>query len=315
MAKFAQDHEEVLSQEQKILLKKKTDNYREGGKDVQSVLMIIADILNKGKKKVIILVDELFIPWTCKAPTTKEGRKSYEVDFTYLSQYKNVHFILCLNPMDFQPPLYGKEYELNLPEEQQDQLYKILVQRHRNAKMILEFLRFWQEKVQFHYQSITNEQILESESLPPLLEGAGHGVIWIRLKNDFKKKFAVERVNEIFCQLKGIPSVVILHNGEVASSDLAKEIKERNENILGLHHEVQFNGKEAEVIVYISSDEYGLLLQSMSRARQLLIIITHGKNWNDDSKIYVKAMNEAVKKNLVKKMKYQMIQRLKKFFL
>ena len=96
------------------------------------------------------------------------------------------------------------DFELSLPEEQQDQLYKILVVRHRNAKMILEFLRFWQENVDSIYTSITNEQILESEYLPSLLEGLDHGVIWIPLKKNSKKEFSVEKVNEIFHQLKEI---------------------------------------------------------------------------------------------------------------
>ena len=73
--------------------------------------------------------------------------------------------------------------------------------------------------------------------------------------------------------------------------------------------------KEAEVIIYVSSREYGLEIQSMARARRLLIIITHGENWDDDSKEYVKAMKEATEKNLVKKIKkLSNIQRLKKFF-
>ena len=94
LVKFAQDHEDVLTQEQKLLLKKETKKYKIGGKDIQSVLMIIAEILNKSKKKVIIMVDELLIPYTCKISTTTGEKKSYEVDFMYLSQYKNVHFIL-----------------------------------------------------------------------------------------------------------------------------------------------------------------------------------------------------------------------------
>ena len=70
LAKFAQDHEDVLTQEQKLLLKKETGYYEQGGKDVQSVLMIIAEILNKSKKKVIIMVDELIISRSCKISTT-----------------------------------------------------------------------------------------------------------------------------------------------------------------------------------------------------------------------------------------------------
>ena len=92
-------------------------------------------------------------------------------------------------------------------------------------------------------------------------------------------------------------------------------MKEINENFLGPYDEAHFNGKEAEVIVYVSSSEYGLFLQSMARARRLLIIITHGRHWNDDSKEHVKAMKEATEKNLVKKFeKVSKVQHLKNFF-
>ena len=47
--------------------------------------------------------------------------------------------------------------------------------------------------------------------------------------------------------------------------------KEINENFLGPYNEAHFNGKEAEVIVYVSSDEEHLLLQSMARARRLTL--------------------------------------------
>ena len=78
-------------------------------------------------------------------------------------------------------------------------------------------------------------------------------------------------------------------------------MKEINENFLGAYNHAHYNGKEAEVIVYVSSHKNGLALQSMARARRLLIIITHGEYWDDDSNIDVQAMKEATEKNLVKK--------------
>ena len=62
-----------------------------------------------------------------------------------------------------------------------------------------------------------------------------------------------------------------------------------------------FNGSESSIIIYFC-DGY-LNIEAMARPRQLLIIVTCGKTWNDPSNYakLVKPMNEAVKQNLVRK--------------
>ena len=69
------------------------------------------------------------------------------------------------------------------------------------------------------------------------------------------------------------------------------------------YDEYAFNGKEAEVIIYVTS--IYAYMQTMARARRLLILVTHGEDgeWEDDSE-NVKVMNSAIEQNLVKK--YQM---------
>ena len=53
----------------------------------------------------------------------------------------------------------------------------------------------------------------------------------------------------------------------------------------------------------------------MARARRLLIIITYGRKWDDDSNKHAKAMQEATEKNLVKKIQIESnVERLEKFF-
>ena len=61
-----------------------------------------------------------------------------------------------------------------------------------------------------------------------------------------------------------------------------------------------FNGTESNIIIYFC-DGY-LNIEAMARPRQLLIIVTCGKTWNDpyyasDGKL----MNEAAKQNLLRK--------------
>ena len=140
------------------------------------------------------MVDELKIANACKEKTkgnTREGTKThefYEVDFSYLRQYENIHFVLCLRP--FVESM--KDFELKLPAAQEGQLYKILDFRHRNAYEILLFMRFWQETdpglTQNQSLTIKNEQILDKLSLSPLIEGLDYGVIWIFLKYEDSAK-------------------------------------------------------------------------------------------------------------------------------
>ena len=209
-----------------------------------------------------------------------------------------------------------KDFELKLPAAQEGQLYKILDFRHRNAYEILLFMRFWQETdpglTQNQSLTIQNEQILDKQSLPPLIEGLDNGIIWFNLKykdSAKERNFLFHNIEKIFQKINNQISVAILYSDAREDKELAKSIKEIKEYCHGPYHELNFNGKEAEVIIYITSDNgpsahTNLFLQTVSRARRLLILVTHdiglyGK-WEDDSE-HVKAMNIAVGKKLVKK--------------
>ena len=146
------------------------------------------------------MIDELPINMTCK-PMQVLGRKTYEADFSFLNKYQNVHFIIC-----FHPAAGTNDFELIFPSEQPGQLYKLLGSRYRNAQMILEFLRFWQNICSSDYKSyagllsLQNEENLDSEVLPPLFECYNYGVIWIPIP---------------ICNLKGscpILSESLIHN-------------------------------------------------------------------------------------------------------
>ena len=319
MQKFAQDHKEELTQDQKNLLEKGTGGYRFDNEECKSVLMTIAEVFEKGKRKVIVMVDEINLYSTCNKTTTKEGNPSFEVDFSYLRQYENVLFILCLRPeaaANIEPwgsttdSVVNKDFELILSTEQQGQLYKTLGLRHRNAFLILKFLRFLQENDPNPYDSslsIQNEQILEKESLPPLVEGLQNGVIWIPLKNKDsaqEKGFLLNSIKDISQDIKNQMSVAILCRS-VRDLELAEDIKEINEEdyFLGPYYDYHFNGKEAEVVIYVTSDN--LYMQTIVRARRLFILVTHVEynDWKDDSK-NAKLMNSAIEQKLVKK--YQM---------
>ena len=297
---FAQP-EKYITTDQRIVLK-----------GVQSILMIIGEIMNNRGKKIIIMIDELSIEHSCIKSST-----NYEANFSYLSQYKNVHYVICLRPHVTTCTYQKLDFDLILPKEQQNQIYKMLTFRHRNNQMILDFLRFWQQHNFAKFPrddgltcawvinpSIANEKIFNSEHLPPLLEGMDHGVIWINIPSLDKIEFLTSKVTEIFQKIQEIPSVVVIYHGtaDLLSTlctdeyKIAKKVKEINKAFLGPYKEIDFNGKEAEVIIYVSQT-FDIEIHALSRARRLLILITPtSQNFRDE-----KMLNEAVKMNLVKK--------------
>ena len=119
----------------------------------------------------------------------------------------------------------------------------------------------------------------------------------MHLKNDSD---FVDGFNDIFREIKEDLSIAILYYNDREDKELAKAIQKTNKSFQGPYDEWQFNGREAEIIIYVTSDV--LDIQSMARARRLLIIVTHCNNWGDESNRHVLAMNHAVKENLVKKL-------------
>ena len=80
---------------------------------------------------------------------------------------------------------------------------------------------------------------------------------------------------------------------------MAQKIKDTNKDFLGPYDEYEFNGREADIILYIPSDRHlCICIPPMSRARRLLIIVTRPERNRDDA-VYI--MNKAVKNGLVKK--------------
>ena len=79
---------------------------------------------------------------------------------------------------------------------------------------------------------------------------------------------------------------------------IASKIKKWNKDFHGPYDHYEFNGKEAEIVIYVSS--FKLAVQSMARARRLLIIITTDlKGWAPENSEF---LDQAVEKNLVQKL-------------
>ena len=303
-----------LSQKQKedILNVLKKQDFCKGGEEFQSILIGICEALNNSQKKFIIMLDEVSLNLTCKK-TTEKNKETYAVNFSYLEHFTNVHIVLCMNPSGY----IVKNFNLTYPKRNKQQHYHVLKSRYRNTRPILEFLREFQKNDpdrRFNgYPSIQYEKVLKKESLPPVLDPPGYGVIWIPcgFGNDAEEK-TLQEVRKVLLDLKDEQaSVSILYHDPLEGKSNSKILAQKlfNGTTLkswrGPHGALGFNGAESSVIVYFV-DGY-LDIQAMSRARQLLIIVSHGLYLNHPTHHHVlfKPMKKFVEKGHVKKLDFR----------
>ena len=254
-----------------------------------------------------MLIDEFDMDEICQnfQLELKDGAKLLKVDFLPLAQLENVHFVICIRPRSYRSL---DDFELICSLDQRFQMYKNLLVRHRNTKKILEFLRFWQKfgssGINFDmsaFPNIKGEEILDEQNLPPLLENQEHGVIWISIHTPIpsmteKDKHSIANtVKKLFENSTDGLSVAVLYHRIGYSKIVAEKVKNIGQNYHGPYEENHFNGKEADIIIYVTSSVKGFYIQSLARARRLLILVTHDTFGGEI------VMNEAVRKTLVKK--------------
>ena len=331
-------------------------NYAKSGlkspEDFKQSMIIIAEKLNgNNNNKTIVMIDELRIDCTFKKSKSKEkkkqgggGRRSsltgknmfdvssrsllaaindcgnvtYKVDFSYLSEYENVHFIISLQPQAG----FGADFEIIFPTDQISQYYQILKNRHRHTLQILEFLKFYHENNSGNRAGLLKIDLeddfdVEEAALPPVLEDLDHyGVIWLPLKTDYFHALEsvieseASEVNTIIQKLIGKPftiiqklmgigkpsSIVILCDSKNAGNlALIEGMKKVNPDYGGPFEVGEFNGIEADIILYLCHYNEQFSIASMARARRLLILVT----WDRD---YDELMENAVNENLVQKL-------------
>ena len=298
---FHEEHKHLLNQTEKDLLQKELWLYQTDGSDFKSVLLIICKILKQLSKNFIIMIDELDMNYACRSTGvswTKDGKKAIDADFSYLAEYENVHFILCLRPMVLRS---DEDFDILFPKEQKNQHYQFFKIRHRNTIQILKFLHFNQENLQYFsakYPRLDLEETVDESTLPPLLDGFDNGVIWIHCRNDSQsEKNALDKVKSTLETVNKEVSVAIIHyRYSDDSKKMAESLKENNPSFDGPYDDFSFNGAEAKVIIYVTDGS--ISLESLARAQQLLIILTFGQF---ERRHEFKMLNKAVKKKLIKK--------------
>ena len=180
---------------------------------LKDLLITVAEHLQKSEKKSIIMIDEIEIEDVSIATKTSHKNSVIEVDFSYLSKYTNVHFIMSLRPTTSNI----KQFTVKFIKEK-NQHDQIFFQRHRGAKEITKFLDFWQDELDNEleyshngYPKIDASENVAKEELPCTFENQP-GVIWFNITDrNFQK--ALKKLEETIKDLDtgNEPSVAILH--------------------------------------------------------------------------------------------------------
>ena len=241
--------------------------------DFRETMTFLARKLNDSYKVHIILMDEVEL----KNVTSiiSENDVTYaDVDLSYVAEFENVKFIICLRPM-----IEGcKNFDIKYSKKRPNQYIKHLKNRYRNCKEIYELLCYWQQNdlQSDGFPILSSTENLNMDWLPPSLNG---GVIWIPMI-PLVEGDVLNEIYFIIDTLQDSNSISILyHKEQITTRDIAMKIKNKRNTLSGPHEHLTFNGGESDVVVYIC--ESGLNLQTMARAKKLLIILTMENDWNN----------------------------------
>ena len=146
--------------------------------------------------------------------------------------------------------------------------------------------------------------IPSSKMLPPPLIPSGYNssVIWVptipSVEDEAIEKICILLLFEDKDAFHGeiYPSIAILHTKK-RSKALAKKLIKKNPNWSGPHEDTNYNGSEADIIVYISDESMNI--QTLARARRLLIILTCETECNLATNLLLK---QAVSQNMAELM-------------
>ena len=269
------------------------EEYNDSSDDFKLTLQSLASQLNQSGKTHIILIDEVDL----RNVTSKESneQKNLEIDLSYTSEYKNVHFIFCLRPAK----VGLNDFSVSLPTLQSNQHFVWLGTSYRNTEAVQKLIKNFQSQIDAKSEGYSMMgDIPMIEMLPPPLVPSGYNssVIWVPTIPPIEDK-AINNICKILKDLgqhqsERNPSIVILHNKK-KSKTLAKKLTQKNLNWNGPHEDTNYNGSEADIIVYICDENMNI--QTLARARRLLIILTCDTECNPKT---ILMLQKAVSENM-----------------
>ena len=259
------------------------EEYDHSSDDFKMTLQSLARQLNQSGKTHIILIDEVDLRNVTLQGESIKG-DNLELDLSYTSEYENVHFIFCLRPAK----LGVNNFSISFPNLQLNQHFAYLGTCYRNAEAIQRLIKYLLSHIDAKSEGYSlMGDIPMTTMLPPPLIPSGYqsSVIWVPTIPSVEDE-AIEKISILllFDEIQGErkPSIAILHTNK-RSKVLAKSLIHKNPNWSGPHEDINYNGSEADIIVY--SCDRSMNIQSIARAKRLLIILTcetecnHETNW------------------------------------
>ena len=209
--------------------------------------------INRGKKHIIILLDEVMIHFDC-------------INFSEIQlDYPFITIIIAINPAGYD---LTKEVVIK-PPSRKNVLAVQLKTKHRNSYQISVLIahinKLFNEKG-VHYKCLDSAN---DKSLDPSNLLNGPLPIWVQTHTEMTNEQVLKYLKANF--LQKIPYVTLVHSPYIRLSSKAESWLEKEKwKVLDF---TQMTGSEAEVLVAFIEDSYANM-EVFSRARKQLIIVT-----------------------------------------
>ena len=134
---FCRNHQ--LEPEQQSQL----EEYDDSPDDFRTTLRCLSHHLNQSGTFHIILIDEVDLNNVVAEESLYEYSfdNKVKIDLSYVAEFQNVHFIMCLRPtiMDYH------NFKVEFPKEETNQLFVWFSSMYRNSKPIIDLISYVQE--------------------------------------------------------------------------------------------------------------------------------------------------------------------------
>ena len=226
----------------------------------------IKNQIQNSSANAIVMIDEMCALAFCNREKFLQDPSNIILDFSFLEEYENVKFVICVSPIfchgfDSEIPISFDLDIYNASENSEKATYHHLSARYRNTAGILDFINFIAKNFRTDYDRYRelgeeSDDSIGPGNLPLPFEFPNEPkwknckpVIWFKdLSN--AKKF-------LYNLLAGKPVTFLSDLYTRPASKLKKvfELAEKKESEWEYHECDEFNGSEADVIVYAALDD------------------------------------------------------------
>jgi hypothetical protein len=225
----------------------------------------IKNQIQKFSANAIVMMDEMCVLAFCNREKFLKDPSNIVLDLSFLAEYENIRFVICLSPVYIN---YRAEiptsFDLDFYKGSEKVTYHYLSGRYRNTAGILQFINFVADNFPSNFRNLRyydsfselqrkeSDESITPENLPLPFDFPSEPkwknckpVIWFQNLSNAK--------SVIYDLLKGKPVTFLSHSSyQNQSSELEKVfgLAEQKNSEWEYHHWFNFNGSEADVIVY-----------------------------------------------------------------